>query len=177
MNCIIGIDPGKHGGIVAIYEDGKIDKFFIPKIENEIDVRQLQEIFFTLYRNDKTFVIIEKVHSVYGSSASATFSFGYVCGLLEGFIVGNNFRYVMIPPKEWQKEIFIGINPIYKPSKKKGKGTLETKKMSEIVYKRLFPNVDLYITENGNKSKKVHDGLVDALLLAEYGRRKNLNNF
>ncbi len=168
---IIAIDPGKHGGIVSLTENRDVQTFFIPKIGNEVDVRGIQEIFFTLFNSDRDEVIIEKVHAIYGSSSSSTFTFGYVCGLLEGIIVGNNFRYSMVTPKEWQKIMFEGIEPIYKPSKKKGKGTLETKKMAELAYKRLFPKVDLYKTENGNKSKKVHDGLVDALLIAEYARR------
>jgi hypothetical protein len=177
MKSVVGIDPGKNGGIVIIYEDGKIETFFIPKIANKVDIRQLQEIFFTLFNSEKTFIIIEKVHALYKSSASATFSFGYTCGVIEGIVVGNNYRYSMVTPKEWQKEMFVGINPIYKKSKKKGKGALETKKMSEIVYRRLYPNLDLYKTEKGNKSKKVHDGLVDALLIATYAKRKNLHVF
>ena len=172
---IIGIDPGKDGGIVVLYEDNHVETFFIPKIANKVDVRQLHEIFYTLFNCDESYIIIEKVHALYKSSASATFSFGYTCGLIEGLIVGNNYRYSMITPKEWQKEMFAGIDPIYKPSKKKGKGTLETKKMSEIAYKRLYPTIDLYKTEKGNKSKNVHDGLVDALLIATYAKRKNLH--
>jgi len=169
---IIGIDPGKHGGIVALSEDGKgVQTYCIPKIKDEIDVWGIQEIFFTLFNSDKEIVVIEQVHAIYGSSAAATFSFGFICGLLEGIVVGNNFRYIKVKPKDWQKIMFEGIEPIYKPSKKKGRGTLETKKMAEIAYKKLFPQVDLYRTDNGNKSKKVHDGLVDALLIAEYRRR------
>ncbi len=166
---IIGIDPGKHGGIVIINEDNSIDFYCIPKIGDEIDIRKLVESF-KLLKNRNYFVVLEKVHALFGSSAGATFSFGYTCGLLEGIIVANDFKYSMITPKIWQKEMFEGITPIYKEGKKKK--ILDTKKMAEIAYKRLFPEIDLYITDNGNKSKKVHDGLVDSLLLAEYGRRK-----
>jgi hypothetical protein len=164
---VIGIDPGKHGGIIIINDDYEIKKYTIPKIGNEIDVRNLNAIL-SCYNTD-SIVVIEKVHALFGASAGSTFDFGYTCGLLEGIIVANNFKYFMVPPKDWQKEMFQGIDPIYKLGKQK---RLETKKMAELAYKRLFCEVDLYITDNETKSKKVHDGLVDALLIAAYGKRK-----
>jgi hypothetical protein len=168
----IGIDPGKQGGIVCLDNENNISSYyFIPKIKNEIDVRQLSQIFFN-YDKNNSMVFIEHVHALYGSSAGATFDFGYTCGMLEGIVSALGFSYIMVKSSEWQKEMFQGINPIYKPTLKKGKGKLETKKMAEIAHKRLYPYIDLYITENGNKSKNVHGGIVDALLISSYGLRK-----
>ena len=167
MNNIVGIDPGKNGGIVLITDEG-IRYWCIPKISKEVDLRKLNKIFSMIPEN--CMIFIEKVHAIFGSSAKSTFEFGRVCGILEGMIVSRGFAYQMIEPKTWQREMFMGITPIYKPGKKRK--MLETKKMAELAYRRLFPDLDLYVTENGNTSKKVHDGLVDALLLAEFGRRK-----
>lgn len=177
---ILAIDPGKHGGICFFSDVLTPQLFSIPKVADEIDIRALVHILEhpLLFTQDTelltdTLVIIENVHALFGSSATATFSFGHVCGMLEGIINTIGYRYVKVSPKDWQKEMFQGIDPIFKPKKsEKGRGSLETKKMAELACKRLFPNVDVYLTDNGTKSKKVHDGLVDALLLAEYGRRK-----
>jgi hypothetical protein len=167
MNNIAGIDPGKTGGIVLI-TDKEIKYWCIPKIGKEVDLRKLNDIFKLLPKDCTVF--LERVHAIFGSAAGSTFTFGQVFGFLEAMIVAHELSYSMVDPKQWQKEMFMGINPIYKPNKKRK--MLETKQMAELAYKRLFPELDLYITDNGNKSKKVHDGIVDALLIAEFGRRK-----
>ena len=48
--------------------------------------------------------------------------------------------------------------------------------MAAEAFKKIFPeHVEAFmITAKGNKSKNLHDGLVDAALIAEYARRKNL---
>jgi hypothetical protein len=51
---------------------------------------------------------------------------------------------------------------------KQGLASTETKAMSLLAAKRLFPNEDLRATE---RCAKAHDGKVDALLLAEFCRR------
>lgn len=171
INFIIGIDPGKHGAIVCLNKFNDLNDFkFIPKIGTDIDVSALVDIFKSI--STDCMICIEDVHALYGSSSGATFDFGYTCGLLEGMITSFKLPYVFIKSKEWQKEMFQGVDPIYKPSKKKGKGTLETKKMAEVAVKRLYPQLDLYITEKGNISKNIHDGYMDALLIAGYGLRK-----
>ena len=49
------------------------------------------------------------------------------------------------------------------------KTKVDTKAMALMAAKRLFPKVNLIMTE---RSTTPHDGLVDALLMAEYARRK-----
>lgn len=171
----IGIDPGIDGAIVVINND-KCYLHNIPKIKNKLDVHKLN-IIFNEYLEKNSYVFIEDVHAIFGSSAKSTFNFGWICGIKEAMIVSKNIPFIKVRPKIWQKEIFQGISEIRKPSKKDKngkiiKGKLDTKAMALMAYKRLFPGLDLYITERGNKSKNAHPGLVDALLIAEYGRRK-----
>jgi hypothetical protein len=175
MKYFFGIDPGKKGGIVLLNKDGKFFGYhFIPKTkDNEIDIKKLNDIFKLKTFKD-SYITIEKVHAIFGSAAKATFDFGKTVGIKETILIVNNLQHDYVAPKDWQKVMFEGIEPIYKSSKKKGRGTLETKLMAIEAYKKLFPSVDLYITEEGNKSKNVHDGICDALLIAEYGRRKYL---
>jgi len=52
-----------------------------------------------------------------------------------------------------------------------GKSTRDTKAMALVAAKRLFPGRDFKLTD---RSTKPHDGMVDALLMSEYGKRKQL---
>lgn len=178
----VGMDPGKNGAIVALSSKGRvIYKKTIPLIKDQIDIQALWQIFTVLKRQNEKFrgvrVIIEKVHAIYGSSAAATFTFGGVSYLLEGLTVAAGLSYTMAPPKTWQKVIYSGLNQIrktpikIKKGKRKGqtmKGEVDTKAMSLMAAKQLFPKIDFRRTE---QCKNAHDGIVDALLIAEYGRR------
>lgn len=121
--------------------------------------------------------VMEDVHALFGSSAKSTFSFGEINGLLKGLLISNNIPYHLVPPKKWQNEIWqhSDIEVSYKKIIKKDKEVLQnkinTKQTSINAAKRLFPNVDFRRTD---RCKKIDDNKVDSLLIAEYGRRKNL---
>jgi hypothetical protein len=178
---IVGIDPGKHGAIVSIDEKGEIGKFSIPLLGRKLDVHTLKDrfVFMQKYHQAATplHLFIEDVHAIHGAAAGSTFEFGFVCGAFQTLAAAFDLPYTLVQPKTWQAEIFKGIGQIRKPSviiksgKRKGrrqKGKLDTKKMSLTAAKRLFPGVDLRRTA---ACTTPHDGIVDALLIAEYGRR------
>lgn len=174
MKYYIGIDPGKSGAIVILNnKNSEVIKHVIPCIGTVIDIGAIDSILAELIflkGKDSLHLVIEDVHALYGSSAGATFSFGYVCGVLEGIIHSLSIPHTKVQPKVWQKEMFQGIPEIRKPNTKDGKkGALETKQMALLAAKRIFPDVDLRAT---TRSKNPHDGIVDALLMAEYCRRK-----
>jgi len=176
---IVGIDPGKTGGIVCLDNSGNfMESFIIPKIDGDVNMKAFANIFHHLAEHySDVHVFVEDVHALYGSSAGATFSFGKICGQIEMGLYTCFLPHTYVQPKAWQKVMFGGIEEIRKPSKinKKGKeikGRRDTKAMAELAYKKYFPDVDFYFTEKGNKSKNVRDGLVDAILIAEWGRRK-----
>ncbi len=168
----IGIDPGKEGVIVSIDSDSnEIIIKVIPKLSGThlIDEHELNSIFYNI-KPFQHHVVLEDVHAMFGSSAKSTFSFGDTCGLIRGMIIAHNLRFTKVNPKIWQKEMFQGIPEIRKPSKTPGKvGRLDTKPMSIMAAKRLFPEISLKRTI---RSKKDSDGISDALLMAEYSLRK-----
>lgn len=167
---IIGIDPGINGAVTCMDESGEVDFIeIIPRNAGGIDASILNDLLADPH-GEIIRVYIEDVHAIYGSSAKATFTFGKVCGIIEGIVVANHIPYVYVQPKVWQKEMFQGVKEIRKPPTKKGvKGRIDTKAMSEIACKRLFPDVKFLATE---RCKKVHDGMTDSCLIAEYGRRR-----
>jgi hypothetical protein len=163
----IGIDPGKSGFITEISERGVIS-YPIPTIKGkQLDIRELYEVLHNSSLHD-SFVVLEDVHAIFGSSAKATFSFGYVCGVIEGILVSLRIPYVKVQPKKWQKEMWEGIPLMKKPSSTGKTSVTDTKAMSFMAAKRLFPDYDLRATE---RSTKAHDGKIDSLLIAEYCRR------
>jgi len=176
---IIGIDPGKHGAIVYItkHEDTvSISSKVFPLIANEFDWRA----FADLLRNQPpgTHVYIEHVHAMHGCAAGATFSFGGAFHGAVATVCALGLPHTLVQPKVWQKIAYQGINEIRKPDikikvgKRAGsyiKGRLDTKAMSEIAAKRLYPHVDLRKSPRCTMS---HDGIVDALLIADYGARQ-----
>jgi len=142
---IIGIDPGKNGCILGLFGSGKeVRRDITPTIGKELDMHGFLAVI-KFYKNNSMLLhaYIEDVHAICGASAG---------------------------------DMFAGVPEIRKPSTRRNKdgdpirGPRDTKAMALLAAKRLFPSVDLTATE---RSKKPHDGIVDALLLAEYGRRKS----
>lgn len=166
----IGIDPGKEGAIVVNLDGKIIDTFVVPKIGKEVDLNMLNE-YLKKYVGMEAIIGIENVHALFNSSAKSTFGFGHICGVLEMCIVANGISFQKVNPKIWQKLMWMGIPEHRKPSKKEGtKGAIDTKLMSLLAVKRLFPSTSL-IDGSKPKARKDHDGIVDAILISEYMRR------
>lgn len=169
----IGVDPGSDGYVSVIGEDGVYE--FLP-----IDGTPIQEIgnFIGALAKKQCVAVLEDVHAVFGSSAAGTFNFGFSKGFLQGLLIAHRIPYVLVAPKDWQNEVWINADKEYTTQKQKLKSgeersvkKVDTKATSINAARRLFPSVDFRKSE---KAKKPHDGKVDALLVAEYARRRNL---
>jgi len=169
-------DPGKDGAM-SLIKGNEIRNFTFPKIGKEVDLLGLTDIIEKNIIYDKGITdvsfVLEDVHSVFGASAKANFQFGRICGNIEMMLIVYGIPFVKVQPKKWQKEMWEGVPEQRKPAKKDKngklrKGAVDTKKMSLLAAKRLFPNVDLRASE---RCKNAHDGIVDALLMVEYCRR------
>lgn len=167
----LGVDPGTTGFITLITHRGTL-YFPVPLIGKTVDLLKLDEIFMNIIGLkspiEDIHCVIEDVHAIFGSAAQSTFNFGHIVGALETFLVAYKIPFTKVQPKKWQKEMWQGV-----PIQKKLSGTKktmvnDTKLMSEIAAKRLFPNEDLRKTE---RSKISDHNKVDSLLIAEYCRR------
>ena len=171
--CYIAIDPGAKGYIVT-QKNGDFSFYSIA----DNDLYQLSQIIADIrLKNDNLVCVIEDVHAIFGSSAKSTFSFGFNKGYLIGLLAANRIPYVLIQPKEWQKEIWINADMVVNYKKVKirdkivSKKEVDTKKTSINAAKRLFPTADF---KRNNRCKIIDDNKVDATLMSEYARRKNL---
>jgi len=156
-------DVGKEGAFVVFKDKEIIVKTVMPCISNQIDLSELSKCLSGIDRRD-IHVVVEDVHALFGASAKSTFNFGWSLGIIEGLLAGMNISYTKVTPKAWQKEMWQGVPPIFKQGNK-----IDTKATSLLAAKRLFPNIDLRKSE---RASKPHDGIVDALLMGEYCRRK-----
>lgn len=169
----MAIDPGSKGFIVTQC-DGEFSFYSI----EDNDLYKLSEIMDKIRNTYSNLVcVIEDVHSVFGSSAKSTFNFGFNKGYLIGLLAANKIPYVLVQPKTWQKEIWVNSDMIvnYKKVKIKDKEItkkeVDTKNTSINAAKRLFPHIDFRKSE---RCKNLDDNKVDATLMSEYARRKNL---
>lgn len=150
---VLGIDPGMNGGL-AILDGNSAIVEVMPTAANQLDLAALTR---WLKQQEIDMVFLEEVHAIYKVAAAHTFKFGRVFGAVEGVIAALGLPYELVPPKVWQKEV-------HKPDKK-----ISAKERSALAVSRLFPLMDLRASED---CRTIHDGMADALLIAEYGKRK-----
>lgn len=171
----IGIDPGDKGGVVVLYPDKPPILHKMPLIEDEeLDIIK---IFEYLDQPDyEVHVAIENVHSIFGSSASSNWKFGFDCGQLFALLKISGIPFTKVTPKSWQKVMWEGVKPVLildKDKKNKDgsqKYKIDTKATSTLAALRLYPNVNFKPSKH---YKNDHDGLIDAILIATYAKRKN----
>ena len=141
----LGVDPGKSGAIAVFYGDGTIHT----SLWSESDYRDLAQI---CCETDKCFCIVEKVHSMPKQGVSSSFNFGANFGWIQGLMYALDIPVQLVDPRKWKA--YYGLD--------------NDKQKSIACCKRLFPSVNLKATE---RCKKDHDGIAEAILMAEYGRR------
>jgi len=140
---IIGIDPGKSGGIVWI-TDGK------PCVEKMPDTLQdLWELIVSISMNagiggTDIHAYIEQVHSSPQMGVKSAFTFGNGFGHLEMALTAAGIPFTRIRPQVWQKKL--------------GCMTKGNKNITKQKAQELFPGI------------KVTHAIADALLIATYGK-------
>lgn len=143
----IGIDPGKSGALAILDDDGGVCLSTFSE-ESYCDI---------LSCNPDSIACLEHVGAMPGQGVTSMFSFGENFGFIQGVLKANGIPYELVRPAKWKKEFSITSN----------------KNTSIEVCKRLFPNVSLLPTE---RCRKDNDGMAEALLMAEYARRKLSNH-
>ncbi|MCH8066535.1 MAG: hypothetical protein IIC90_12040 [Chloroflexi bacterium] len=157
---IIGIDPGLTGAVARI---GHVDvvgsgpgsevwdtptakdgkrTVFLP--------REMRRLLLDAIAGQACSVFIERVHSMPKQGVSSSFNFGMGYGIWIGLIHGLGYSIEHVTPNAWKKEMMAGMS--------------KEKDASRVRAQELFPDADLHLVK--------HHGRADALLIAEYGRRR-----
>lgn len=139
----IGIDPGKKGGFAVIADDIAITlPWDDKKFINEM----------ACIRREPCIVCLEHVGAMPKQGVTSMFNFGVSFGFIQGVLAACGIPFELVRPQKWKKEF-----------------SISEKNESIAVCQRLFPNVSLLPTE---RSRVPSDGMAEALLMAEYARRK-----
>lgn len=140
----IGIDPGKDGALAALYPNGSV---YVCPFDKAAYVS-----FFAGVHDMYVKAVLEHVGAMPGQGSVSMFHFGEGFGWLQGVLDSFGIPYELVRPQKWKKEF----------------SCTSDKNTSIEVARRMFPRTDLRRTP---KCKGPHDGICEALLMAEYGRR------
>lgn len=145
MKIYVGIDPGKSGAIALLHPDGKLVTHTFNTLNYRATLEQIKD--------EDIKCCLEKVGAMPGQGVVSMFNFGHNLGFIEGVLQAYSIPYQLVPPQTWKKEFSLSSD----------------KAKSIEVCQKLFPKVSLLATD---RSKKPHDGIAEAILMAEYARRK-----
>lgn len=145
----IGIDPGKNGGIAVMDAAGEV----LEVVKMPATPRDLLD-FLSGYSMD-SFCTLERVGGMPGNGGSAMFNFGKGYGHLQMALLALGIGTEDVTPNKWEKMYQLGSSG--KCTKTEWKNRLKAKAQ------QLFPQL----------GKKVTLATCDALLICEYGRRKD----
>lgn len=160
----VGIDCGLNGAIVALDGDSRkiLSKSPMPVFHNgkrnEIDIAGMNEIFGGWLHLAVTLVIEDP--GGHAPSAAGLRSMTYSFAVAKTLAIVNNKPHHTIRATQWQAAFWS------RPS-----GEYDTKSAALKAAKQIWTTEDWRKTP---RHRIPFDGYVDAALLAEYGRRKNI---
>ena len=185
---VVGVDPGQSGGLAALDAGGVVlATMRMPVIRlarSELDEAAVLAFLDGLGGAAKIrLVVIEKVHSMPSQSSQSTFTFGYDAGMIRGLARGRDLPVLLVPPQTWMKSVLEGEpkgprkarpaadapKAIPLTDKEKTAKRKASKATTLAFVKRLWPSADL--RGSTARAAKDHDGIADAVCIAEHGRR------
>jgi len=149
---IIGVDPGKTGGIAFLHEGRLLNAFRMPLTADgkQVDAQGVHDLLDAIARPWEDTIVLEKVHAMPKNGSVASFSLGHSVGVVVGVALGAGYRLRLISPVEWKR--IVGLPPGSDKGASRAKAS------------ELFPDKrELW------KLKK-DDGLAEAALIAEAAR-------
>jgi len=151
MKLICGVDPGLSGAWGMIDLHGKFWSLGDMHHDKDgiLDTEKIWSEMAQARDGQDVVVVLEKVHSMPKQGVSSTFKFGMAFGGAIGLSKRFNSEVAMVPPTTWKKTLKLTSNKLE----------------SLLMARELFPNAPLTL--------KKHNGRAEALLIAEFFRRKN----
>lgn len=150
MSKIIGIDPGKSGGIAVLSDGRDAMAFKMPETQ-----RDLWLALCELEDGGDIVVFVEKVGPTPKMGSSAAFKFGGSFHSITMAVIASGLRMELVTPQKWQRAHGLIVS-----GRGLGQDDTSKKNRNKERAQQLFPH--LTITH----------ALADALLIAEYGRRQ-----
>lgn len=149
---VMGIDPGNKGALVLL-TGKKVEYFAMPLDAEGVSFPGVVGVLRGM-RPDHVF--LERAMP-FAMGTKSAFSYGRGFAALEIAIKVCKLKVTYIEPAKWTKALYAGIDARLKP-KERGRIALE----------RLFPDHVKGLPRD--RKGVIHEGVMDALLIAEYGR-------
>lgn len=140
---VLGLDPGKAGGVAARNHEGLITAHKFPVTER--DLADLVQELAQLDEGGQVHAFIEKVHSTPQMGVKSAFTFGQGFGGIRMCLVCHQIPFEEVRPQVWQKAL--------------GCLSRGDKNVTKAKAQQLFP------------THKVTHAIADAMLIAEWGWR------
>lgn len=175
-NITIGIDPGLNGGVAVRVQTGALVTWQLFPIRTtdvqtrhpNLDVWSFIELLSnieTSFGKRPDLIVLEQPPYIPGNGGFATRSLFKAYGEIRGVLIALQYYFWEVPPKTWQK-LILGT-----ASKVKTKKTAKQKKEGSINAAQAILPKNVYLPTKGPRTKALHDGIADAVCLAEYGNQ------
>jgi hypothetical protein len=152
-NLFLGCDPGQSGGLVILDHYGAVVDV-TPMPETVKDICDYMAEFSPRIR----MAVLESVHAMPKQGVSSAFKFGRGFGVLHAALVAFGIPFEFVLPGKWQQPLGCILQGRTGPEDRK----TEKKAHNKARAQELFPG------------QKVTHAIADALLMAEYCRRVNI---
>jgi hypothetical protein len=147
----LAVDPGLKGGMCIVRFDGSpIEYIRMPKGAVEI----IDWIVYTARKFENLIVVAEKAQVMPKQGIVGAFRYGAHFGMFATVAIMLRVPYHEVHPTIWKKALGLSSNKLD----------------SITACRRLFPTVELV----PDGCRKEHDGIGEALLIAQWARQKNL---
>lgn len=152
---VVGIDPGKSGAMVFLYETGEVRVFDVPlqKVKGKevpAYVEWAQTWSNALWLAEPSRIVIEKVHAMPQQGVTSTFNFGSYFGFVLALASTVGCEVHTPSPLQWKAKIgLLGSD----------------KNASREKARNLIPSMTSHVT------RVKDDGRAEAALLAYFGRK------
>jgi len=158
MRLVLGIDPGKSGGLSVIDENlNLIATYPMPTVKvsgkDKVCPSGLKAIFES---HQIDLAVIEKVGARPGQGVVSMFSFGDLYGVVRALAEVFSDKLIYVTPQEWKGyQYLIGLSK---------------EQTAEIAF-NVFKADGIYGKPRKDGTRTVRDGISDSLMIAKYGIR------
>lgn len=158
LNCVIGIDPGVSGALVALdTRDLSVVKVLLMPVTHRDKAKKCDGVTISHWLDSLDSIVgvgIERVASMPKQGVASSFNFGHSAGLIQGVVNGKLLKNSLITPQKWKKHAGL----IGKPKDAARTQALE-----------LYPQIkELSLIGKGQ-------AIADALFIARYAHQHFLN--
>lgn len=167
MQYSLGIDIGKKGALVILQKNKDLisirSKIAMPLFKDgSLNMNAIMDFIDDYIDLGGTKVCMEKIVPIFRVSKTSYGVLKYQEGVITALCACKSLDLVQVLSREWQEYSFRGIQEI---KKKNDASKRDTKAMALKAVQQQFPKENLVF---GARALVPHDGLVDAILIANY---------